>query len=56
MDHLGHGPNPNNPTYTIYNGADDDGSGTVAIALIAEALARLPEPPRRSLLIVHVSG
>ena len=33
----------------IYNGADDDGSGTVAVLEIAEAISK--RPPRRSTLI-----
>jgi Zn-dependent M28 family amino/carboxypeptidase len=39
---------------SICNGADDDGSGTVAILELAEAYASLPpdERPRRSLLFV----
>ena len=43
----------------IYNGADDDGSGTVAILEIAEAFARAAEDgfrPRRSVLFMNVSG
>ena len=43
----------------IYNGADDDGSGTVALLEIAEAfmLAKKDgEGPRRSILIMPVSG
>ncbi|RMH23441.1 MAG: M28 family peptidase, partial [Gemmatimonadetes bacterium] len=40
----------------IYNGADDDGSGTTAIVELAEAFASLLPPPRRSLIFVTVSG
>ena len=41
---------------SIFNGADDDGSGTVAVLEIAEALARAPERPRRSVLFVWHTG
>ncbi|MGB5943462.1 MAG: M28 family metallopeptidase [Leeuwenhoekiella sp.] len=43
----------------IYNGADDDGSGTVAILEIAEAFKKAAEmgyPPKRSILFLHVTG
>lgn len=43
----------------IYNGADDDGSGTVAILEIAEAFQNAVEVgkgPKRSLLFLHVTG
>ena len=43
----------------LFNGADDDGSGTVAIMEIAEAfmLAKIDgKGPRRSILIMPVSG
>ena len=36
----------------IKNGADDDGSGTVALLEIAEALATSPQRPKRSILFV----
>lgn len=43
----------------IYNGADDDGSGTVALLEIAEAF-KLAEKaghgPKRSILFLHVTG
>ena len=39
----------------IYNGADDDGSGTVAIMAIAKAFATGPKP-KRSLLFVWHAG
>lgn len=37
---------------SIMNGADDDGTGTVALLEIAGALARSPNRPRRSILFV----
>lgn len=43
----------------IYNGADDDGSGTVSILEIAEAFKKAEQEgksPRRSVLFLHVSG
>ncbi len=43
----------------IYNGADDDGSGTVAVMEIAEAFAEARASgngPRRSILFMNVSG
>ncbi len=40
----------------IYNGADDDGSGTVGLLGIAEALAKAPRKPKRSVLFVWHAG
>jgi Peptidase family M28/PA domain len=43
----------------IHNGADDDGSGTVSAMEIAEAFIQAKKDgkgPRRSILILHVSG
>ncbi|MEO8633953.1 MAG: M28 family peptidase [Gemmatimonadales bacterium] len=37
---------------SVLNGADDDGTGTVALLEIAGALSRLKERPRRSILFV----
>ena len=37
---------------SIYNGADDDGSGTVSLLEIAEAMTAAPERPRRSILFI----
>jgi len=37
---------------SIFNGADDDGSGTVALLEIAEAMATSPEKPKRSILFI----
>ncbi len=43
----------------IYNGADDDGSGTVSLLEIAEAFVKAVEngqEPKRSILFLHVTG
>ncbi len=37
---------------SILNGADDDGTGTVALLEIANALSRMPTHPKRSILFV----
>lgn len=52
-DHIGTG----NPVEgdSINNGADDDASGTTAVVLLAEALAR-EKPPARNILFVCFSG
>lgn len=41
---------------SVYNGADDDGSGTVALLEIAEAAAGASQRPLRSLLFVSHTG
>jgi hypothetical protein len=41
---------------SIRNGADDDGSGTVAILEIAEAMSRSGTRPKRSILFVSHTG
>lgn len=53
-DHLGM-----NEDGDVYNGADDDGSGTVAVMAIAEAFQKAVEDgngPKRSILFLHVTG
>jgi hypothetical protein len=40
----------------IYNGANDDASGTSSVIEIANALAELPERPRRSIVFVALFG
>jgi len=43
----------------VYNGADDDGSGTVAVMEIAEAFQEAKKKgygPKRSVLFLHVTG
>ncbi|MGA9408370.1 MAG: M28 family peptidase [Bacteroidota bacterium] len=51
-DHLG----KNIATGDIYNGADDDGSGTCSLLEIAHAFVSMKQPPKRSLLFLSVSG
>src|SRR3989442_923677 len=41
---------------SICNGADDDGSGTVAVIEVAQAFASGRERPKRSLMFMTVSG
>lgn len=40
----------------IYNGANDDGSGTVSVVEVARALAHLPKHPRRSIVFMTFFG
>jgi len=54
-DHVGSGCPPAG-TDTICNGADDDGSGTTALLAMAEALAKAPTRPKRSVLFVWHCG
>ena len=54
-DHIGISQNPSLPD-RINNGADDDGSGTVSVLSIAEALAKAPKRPKRSVLFVWHCG
>jgi Peptidase family M28 len=53
-DHIGMRPNAEGDR--IFNGADDDGSGTVATMAIAEALAKSKLRPKRSILLVWHAG
>jgi hypothetical protein len=55
MDHVGVGT-PDENGDSIFNGADDDASGTIAVVEVAEALAALEVAPRRSMMFVIVSG
>ncbi len=53
-DHVGMSQNADGDR--IFNGADDDGSGTVAAMAIAEALAKSPIRPKRSVIFVWHAG
>ncbi|HRF59757.1 MAG TPA: M20/M25/M40 family metallo-hydrolase [Fimbriimonadaceae bacterium] len=41
---------------TIYPGADDDGSGTTALLLIARAMAKSPLKPKRTVIFMAFTG
>ncbi len=53
MDHVGRAADG-----SVFNGADDDGSGTVSLLELAEAFAALKpgERPKRSIVFLSVSG
>lgn len=53
-DHVGRGAAVNGDS--IYNGANDDGSGTVSVIEVASALAKLDPRPKRSILFVTFFG
>jgi hypothetical protein len=55
FDHVGVGP-PDASGDTIYNGADDNASGTSAVLELARAFASLERRPARSIMFVLVSG
>ena len=62
LDHVGYGNNGGSRgdfKDEIHNGADDDGSGSVAILEIAQAFKKAENKgkgPRRSMVFLHVSG
>ena len=61
-DHVGHaapsGKKPDGEIDSIYNGADDNASGTAGVLMVAEALASVPreQRPARSILLLAFSG
>tara|TARA_R110002124_G_scaffold188668_1_gene355925 strand:- start:7301 stop:8920 length:1620 start_codon:yes stop_codon:yes gene_type:complete len=58
FDHVGIG-RPDSTGDAIYNGADDDGSGTVGLLNTAQAMmaaSKAGAGPKRSVLFLHVSG
>jgi hypothetical protein len=54
-DHLGTTPTPVNGD-SIYNGADDDASGVVAVLEVARMLAQSPQRPRRTMIFLLTTG
>ncbi|MCW9705590.1 M28 family peptidase [Fodinibius salsisoli] len=57
-DHVGIGE-PDSTGDRIYNGADDDGSGTIGLVNVAKAFSEAAENgvrPKRSILFLNVSG
>ena len=57
-DHVGYGNKRNSfgPFGYVHNGADDNASGVAGLIKIAETLAELSEPCRRSILIAFWDG
>lgn len=55
FDHVGIGQ-PDATGDTIYNGADDDASGTAVLLEVADAMAAMPRAPARSVVFLAVSG
>lgn len=55
FDHVGVGA-PNAQGDSIFNGADDDASGTAVIVEVARALSRMERKPARSVVVLAVSG
>ena len=62
LDHVGYGRNGGSRgdiTDQIHNGADDDGSGSVALLEIAKAFKKAEKrgkSPKRSVVFLHVTG
>ncbi len=54
-DHIGTGK-PNEEGDGIYNGADDDGSGTVAVVALARAFSALEPRPQRTVVFACFTG
>lgn len=57
-DHVGYGRRGNSfgPLGYIHNGADDNASGVAGLLEVIDAVQRLPQPPRRSILFVLWDG
>jgi hypothetical protein len=57
-DHVGYGNQQNSygPIGHIHNGADDNASGTSGLMEVIEAVTRLPERPKRSILFAFWDG
>jgi hypothetical protein len=57
-DHVGYGRANNSygPTGYIHNGADDNASGVAALLELADAMKKLPQPPKRSILFACWDG
>ena len=55
-DHVGYLKQHASGERYIFNGADDNGSGTCALLEVAAALGGVASPPRRSILLIAFSG
>lgn len=47
---------PKDASDRIYNGANDDGSGTVSVIALAEAFAKMEPRPKRSIIFIAFCG
>jgi hypothetical protein len=58
FDHVGYGSNRTSygPVGYIHNGADDNASGVAALLEVAEAVSRLPERPKRTIVFAFWDG
>lgn len=55
-DHLGFLSGQTAAEDSVYNGADDNASGTAGVLLLAEAFSSLSKAPRRSVLFIAFAG
>jgi hypothetical protein len=55
-DHIGLRENCRPPEDCVFNGANDDGSGTVGVVELASALSRLRVKPKRSIIFLTFFG
>ncbi|MEI6890272.1 MAG: M20/M25/M40 family metallo-hydrolase [Bacteroidales bacterium] len=55
-DHVGYKKEHNNTEDYIYNGADDNASGTSGVMAVAHAFGSLKEKPKRSLMFILFAG
>ena len=55
-DHLGYIKNHKPDEDYIYNGADDNASGTTAVMALAKAFGQLEQKPKRSILFITFAG
>ncbi|HEX7081646.1 MAG TPA: M28 family peptidase [Gammaproteobacteria bacterium] len=55
-DHLGRAMDAEEGGDTIYNGARDNASGVAMLLEIGQAFAAMPEPPRRSIMLLFVGA
>ncbi|HNY01235.1 MAG TPA: M20/M25/M40 family metallo-hydrolase [Bacteroidales bacterium] len=55
-DHIGYRTNAWPGSDSIFNGADDNASGTSGMLAVARAFASMPHPPKRSVIFIAFAG
>lgn len=55
-DHVGFNSPQNKSTDSIFNGADDNASGTTGLLLLAQSFSQMSEKPDRNIVFVAFSG